>query len=75
MFAKIRFYWGAFVISFVVAAIMIPMIYIFPEKKGTIMHRLNRVILTLLGAKLKKEGENLLGLNDLLLPCKHKNTP
>jgi len=57
MFAKIRFYWGAFVISFVVAAIMIPMIYIFPEKKGTIMHRLNRVILTLLGAKLKKEGE------------------
>ncbi len=56
-FAKIRFYYGAAVISIVVAAIMIPLIYLFPAKKGTIMHTLNRFILLLLGAKLNTVGE------------------
>jgi 1-acyl-sn-glycerol-3-phosphate acyltransferase len=55
-FAKIRFYYGAAVISIVVAAIMIPLVYLFPSKKGTIMHTLNRFILKLLGARIKTTG-------------------
>ncbi|WP_457608199.1 lysophospholipid acyltransferase family protein [Nitratifractor sp.] len=56
-FAKIRFYWGAFVISAVVALGMIPLIYLFPRHKGTIMHKLNRLILFLIGARIEKVGE------------------
>jgi len=56
-FAKIRFYWGAFVISSVVALGMIPLIHLFPKYKGIIMHKLNRVILFLIGAKIEKVGE------------------
>ena len=57
MFAKIRFYWGAFVISTIVGGLMIPLIYLFPKYKGLIMHKLNRVILFLIGAKIEKVGE------------------
>ncbi|MBD3790070.1 MAG: 1-acyl-sn-glycerol-3-phosphate acyltransferase [Campylobacterales bacterium] len=57
IFAKIRFFWGAFVIAFVVGLIMIPAIALFNKHKGIIMHKLNRVILFLLGAKLEQEGE------------------
>jgi len=57
IYAKIRFYWGAFVISSVVAGAMIPLIYLFPSKKGLIMHKLNRAILFMIGAKITKEGE------------------
>jgi len=57
IFAKIRFYWGAAVISIIVAAIMIPLIYLFPKHKGTIMHTLNGVILKLLGARLETVGQ------------------
>jgi len=57
IFAKIRFYWGAFVISFVTAVLMIPAIMLFPKYKGVIMHKLNRVSMFLMGAKLEQEGE------------------
>ncbi len=57
MFAKIRFYWGAFVISSIIALVMIPAIMLFNEKKGIIMHKLNRFILFCLGAKVQQEGE------------------
>ena len=57
LFAKIRFFWGAFVISFIVAVIMIPLVTIFNKHKGIIMHRLNRVILFLMGGKLEQVGE------------------
>ncbi len=57
IFAKIRFYWGAFVISSVVALGMIPLIYLFPKYKGSIMHTLNRLILFLIGAKIESVGE------------------
>ncbi|HHD75163.1 MAG TPA: 1-acyl-sn-glycerol-3-phosphate acyltransferase [Nitratifractor sp.] len=56
-FAKIRFYWGAFVISSLVALGMIPLIILFPKYKGTIMHKLNRAIIFLMGAKLKQYGK------------------
>ncbi len=57
IYAKIRFYWGAFVISTIVAVGMIPLITLFPKYKGTIMHKLNRLILFLMGAKLKTFGK------------------
>ena len=56
-FAKIRFYWGAFVISTVVAVGMIPAIIIAPKYKGLIMHKLNRLILLLMGARVTSHGE------------------
>jgi 1-acyl-sn-glycerol-3-phosphate acyltransferase len=57
MFAKIRFYWGAFVISFIVAVIMIPGITLMPKYTGFIMHKLNQLILLLMGAKLTIKGK------------------
>jgi 1-acyl-sn-glycerol-3-phosphate acyltransferase len=57
IFAKIRFYWGALVISFIVAVLMIPLITFFPSHKGIIMHKLNRLILLLMRGKLEQVGE------------------
>ena len=57
IFAKIRFYWGAAVISFITAVFMIPGIMLFPKYKATIMHNLNKVSMFLMGAKIEKEGE------------------
>ncbi len=57
IYAKIRFFWGAFVIATIVAVGMIPLITLFPKHKGVIMHKLNRVILFLMGVKLKTYGE------------------
>jgi len=56
IFAKIRFYFGATIISLMVAILMIPLIYIFPSSKGTIIHALNSFILRLLGARLETVG-------------------
>ena len=55
--AKIRFYWGAFVISFIVAVLMIPLITFFPKFKGQIMHYLNRLILFFMNVKVKAQGQ------------------
>jgi 1-acyl-sn-glycerol-3-phosphate acyltransferase len=57
IYAKIRFYWGAFVISTVVALGMIPLLYLFPKKKGKVIHILNRLILKLMGAKVETFGK------------------
>ena len=56
IFAKIRFYYNAFVIAFVIAVIMIPAIVLFPRHKGVIMHQLNRVIIFLIGGRLESSG-------------------
>jgi len=56
IFAKIRFFWGAFVIS-TFTSIMIVLIHIFPKHKGTIMHKLNRATLFFMGVKLKTFGK------------------
>ncbi len=56
IFAKIRFYWGAFVISFITAVFIIPAIMLFPKYKGTIMYKLNKVSMFLMGAKFRQEG-------------------
>ena len=67
IFAKIRFYWGAFIISFIVALFMIPLITIFPKHKGIIMHRLNQLIIFLLGGKVEQVGEADESANLLLI--------
>lgn len=56
IFAKIRFYYGAFVISFITAAVMIPLIIIFQKFRGTIRHKLNVLILKMLGGEVVEEG-------------------
>ncbi|MCB4760446.1 MAG: 1-acyl-sn-glycerol-3-phosphate acyltransferase [Sulfurovum sp.] len=57
IFAKIRFYWGVAVISFVSGALMIPAIFIAPKYKGSIIHTLNRLSMFLMGARFKQEGK------------------
>lgn len=57
IFATIRFFWGAFAISFIIALIMIPLITLFPSKKGPIMHHLNRVIIFLMGGRVEQVGD------------------
>ena len=57
IFAKIRFYWGSFIISFISAGIMIPLLYLFPRKKGEVLNYLNRIMMVLIGGKVIKEGD------------------
>jgi len=56
IFAKIRFYWGAFVISFNTALLMIPALMLFDKHKSTIVHYINRLTLFMMGGKLVQEG-------------------
>ncbi len=57
IFATIRFYWGAFIIAFIVGVLMIPAITLFPAKKGSIIHYLNSVIIFLIGGKVMQVGD------------------
>ncbi len=57
IFAKIRFYWGAFIISFNTAVLMIPALMLFGKRKGTIVHHINRLTLFMMGGKLAQVGE------------------
>ncbi len=57
IFAKIRFYWGAFTISTIVAVIMIPLMMILPKFKGDILHYFNRAILFFMNARVKVYGK------------------
>ncbi|KIM06751.1 MAG: acyl-phosphate glycerol 3-phosphate acyltransferase [Sulfurovum sp. PC08-66] len=54
---KIRFYYGAFIISFVTAVLMIPLIMLFQNYRSLIRHKLNILMLYLLGGKVVKEGQ------------------
>ena len=74
-YAKIRFYWGAFVISFIVAVFMIPLITVFRSKKGLIMHKLNKAILFLMGGKLEQVGEVIEGVLELGGPDEYECSP
>lgn len=57
IFAKIRFYYGAAIISFIVAGIMVPLLMLRPKKKSEILHYWNRIIIHLLGAKIVTHGQ------------------
>jgi len=56
IFAKIRFYWGATVISLNTAVLMIPALMLFNQHKSTIVHHINRLTLFMMGGKLSQEG-------------------
>lgn len=56
IFATIRFYWGAFIISFNTAVFMIPALMLFGRYKSTIVHHINSLTLYMMGGKLAKEG-------------------
>jgi len=55
LFVRIRFYYSAFIISFIVS-IMIPLLYFFPKKKSQILHYGNKAMLALLFAKVTTVG-------------------
>lgn len=55
-FAKIRFYYGAAVISFIAAAIMVPLMMLRPNKTSEILHFWNKVIIRLIGGKIFTHG-------------------
>ncbi len=56
IFAKIRFFYAAFVISFVVS-VMIPLLKLLPNRKREILHYGNRVMVALLGARIETVGQ------------------
>jgi len=56
LFARIRFYYSAFIISFIVS-IIIPLLYLLPKKKSKILHYGNKAMLTLLFAKVTTIGK------------------
>jgi 1-acyl-sn-glycerol-3-phosphate acyltransferase len=55
-FAKIRFYYGAAVISFIAAGIMIPLMLLRRNKTSEILHTWNRIIMRLIGGKIVTHG-------------------
>lgn len=56
IFATIRFYWGAFIISFNTAVFMIPALMLVGKYKSTIVHHINRLTLFMMGGKLEQVG-------------------
>ncbi len=57
IFATIRFYYGAVLISFIAAGIMVPLMIIFPKKRSNILHKGNAVIMFFLGGKIITHGK------------------
>ena len=56
IFAKIRFYYEAFVITIVTGGIMIPLMYLFRKNSSKILHKYNALIMKLIGAKIETQG-------------------
>ena len=57
IFATIRFYYGAAVISFIAAGIMVPLMFIFKHRRNHILHYWNRVMLLLIGGTIISDGK------------------
>lgn len=57
IFAKIRFYYGAFIISFISAVIMVPLMFLFKNRRSEILHYYNNIIILFLGGKIKTHGK------------------
>ena len=56
IFAKTRFYYGAATISFIAAGIMVPLMFLFKNKRSEILHYWNKVIIFLIGGKIITHG-------------------
>jgi len=57
MFATIRFYYGSFIISFIAAGIMVPLMMIFRNDTDKILHKWNKIMLFLIGGKIETTGK------------------
>lgn len=57
IFAKIKFYFSAFIIASITMLVTIPLIAIFRSKKGIIIHHVNQLILFLIGGKVISSGD------------------
>ena len=57
IFAKIRFYYGAAVISFIAAGIMVPLMMLFRNKTNDILHLGNKFIIFFIGGKIVTHGK------------------
>lgn len=57
IFATIKFYYGAAVISIIAAGIMVPLMMILKNKKSKILHYSNRAMIFLLGGKIITKGK------------------
>ena len=56
IFASLRFYWGAAVITFNTAVLMIPALMLFGRYKSTIVHHINSLTLWMMGGIALKKG-------------------
>jgi len=56
IFAKIRFYYGAFIIAFIAGGIMVPLMMMFKDRTNYILHRYNALIMKFIGGKIKTTG-------------------
>ncbi|NEW60190.1 1-acyl-sn-glycerol-3-phosphate acyltransferase [Sulfurovum sp. bin170] len=56
IFAKIRFYYGAFIITFIAAGVMVPLMFIFKNRRNKILHGYNALIIKLMGGKIETKG-------------------
>ncbi len=57
IFATIRFYYGAFTISFISAGIMVPLMILFKNRRSDILHYWNSIIIFFLGGKIATHGK------------------
>jgi 1-acyl-sn-glycerol-3-phosphate acyltransferase len=57
MFATIRFYYGSFIISFIAAGIMVPLMFLFRNSTDKILHKWNRIIIFFIGGKIETTGK------------------
>ena len=56
IFATIRFYYGAATISFIAAGIMVPLMFLFKNRRNHILHYWNKVMIFLIGGKIVTQG-------------------
>ena len=57
IFATIRFYYGAAIISLIAAGAMVPLMMILPKRRSNILHYCNRCIMLLLGGSIISHGK------------------
>jgi len=57
IFAKIRFYYGASIITLIAAGIMVPLMLIFRKDTNKILHKYNALIIKFMGAKIITTGK------------------
>ncbi len=57
IFAKIRFFYGASIITLIAGGIMIPLMYFNRDRSSYILHRYNALIMKLIGGKIETKGD------------------